>query len=59
MIEDSGIGQISDDVLSFEVPDEALERAASARPGGAMSFPSAPTVSVLFVCCSQDDGGGR
>jgi len=43
-----------EDVLNFEVTDEALEAAASALPGAAMSFPNAPTVSILVVCCSQD-----
>jgi hypothetical protein len=43
------------DILRFDVPDAALERAASsAMPGGAMSFPNAPTVSILVVCCSFD-----
>jgi hypothetical protein len=43
------------DVLCFDVPDAALEAAASAAaPGGAMSFPNAPTVSILVVCCSFD-----
>jgi hypothetical protein len=49
-------GEASDeDILTFDVPDAALERAASAAvPGGAMSFPNAPTVSILVVCCSFD-----
>ncbi len=42
------------DVLAFEVSDAALEAAASAMPGGAMSMPNAPTVSILVVCCSND-----
>jgi hypothetical protein len=42
-------------ILRFDVPDAALERAAvAAVPGGAMSFPNAPTVSILVVCCSFD-----
>jgi len=43
------------DVLHLDVADAALERAAmAATPGGAMSFPNAPTVSILVVCCSFD-----
>jgi len=43
------------DVLHFEVSDAALEAAAMVgMPGGAMSFPNAPTVSILVVCCSFD-----
>jgi len=42
-------------ILIFEVSDAALEAAASvAMPGAAMSFPNAPTVSILVVCCSND-----
>jgi len=44
-----------DDILSFDVADSALERAAMSVPGGAMSFPNAPTVSILIVCCSFND----
>jgi hypothetical protein len=44
-----------DDVLCFDISDSALERAAAAIPGGAMSFPNAPTVSILIVCCSFND----
>jgi len=43
-----------DDVLTFEVPDAALEAAASALPGAAFSFPNSPTVSVVFQCCGND-----
>ena len=42
------------DVLAFEVSDEALEAAARMGAGPAFSFPNAPTVSVLVVCCSND-----
>ena len=42
------------DILAFDVPDAALEIAASAAPGTAFSFPNSPTVSVLFQCCSND-----
>jgi hypothetical protein len=47
-----------DDILSFDVSDAALEKAAAAIPGGAggaMSFPNAPTVSILVICCSFND----
>jgi hypothetical protein len=47
--------QAADDVLHVDVSDSALEAAAMAGlPGGAMSFPNAPTVSILVVCCSFD-----
>ena len=51
--EQSGTGD--EDILRFDVSDAALEAAASSgTPGGAMSFPNAPTVSILVVCCSFD-----
>jgi hypothetical protein len=40
------------DILTFDIPDAALEKAAAAIPGAAMSFPNAPTVSIIVVCCS-------
>lgn len=44
-----------DDILCGDVSDAALEAAAStAVPGGALSFPNAPTVSILVICCSFD-----
>jgi hypothetical protein len=44
-----------DDIFRCDVSDAALEAAAStAIAGGAMSFPNAPTVSILVVCCSFD-----
>ena len=42
------------DILSFDVPDAALEIAASGPPGTAFSLPNSPTVSILFQCCSND-----
>ncbi len=42
------------DILAFEISDAALEAAACTMPGAAMSFPNAPTVSILVVCCSND-----
>jgi hypothetical protein len=45
----------ADDIFYADVPDAALEAAAIAgTPGGALSFPNAPTVSILVVCCSFD-----
>jgi hypothetical protein len=47
--------QTDDDIFRADVPDAALEAAGSmATPGGAMSFPNAPTVSILIMCCSFD-----
>jgi len=44
-----------DDVFRCDVSDAALEASGStATPGGAMSFPNAPTVSILIMCCSFD-----
>jgi hypothetical protein len=45
----------ADEILYGDVSDAALEAAAlAATPGGALSFPNAPTVSILVVCCSFD-----
>ena len=52
--ESPDLGQDDADILNFEVSDAALEAAASVTPGAAMSFPNAPTVSILVVCCSND-----
>ena len=41
-----------EDIFSFDVPDAALEAAARAVPGTAMSFPNAPTVNILVICCN-------
>jgi hypothetical protein len=47
--------QAAAEILHAEISDAALEAAATATaPGGAMSFPNAPTVSILVVCCSFD-----
>ena len=43
-----------DDIFRYDVSDAALEATAVATPGGAMSFPNAPTVSILVICCSFD-----
>jgi hypothetical protein len=38
-------------VLTFDVPDAALELAAR---GPAFSLPNSPTVSIIFACCGND-----
>jgi hypothetical protein len=43
-----------DDIFGAELPDAALEAAARAIPGTAMSFPNAPTVNILVICCNFD-----
>ncbi len=53
-----GLDQDGQDLLIFEVSDAALEAAAGNPLGAAMSFPNAPTVSILVVCCSNDDAAG-
>jgi hypothetical protein len=50
-----GIVAADADILTFDLPDAALEKAAAAIPGAAMSFPNAPTVSILVICCSFND----
>ena len=50
------IGEESDEtILACDVSDEALEAAASPTRDGAqaMSFPNAPTVSILIICCGN------
>ena len=49
------IEQSDEDILGFEVSDEALEAAASVTTGPVMSLPGAPTVSILVACCSNED----
>jgi hypothetical protein len=57
MQDGSGAREGSDaDLLNFNVPDEALEIAASTMAGPAFSFPNAPTVSVLVTCCDNNSG---
>jgi hypothetical protein len=41
-------------IFACDISDAALEAAANALPGAAMSFPNAPTVSVLISCCGND-----
>ena len=45
---------IEDDGLSLEVSDVELEAAAGETTHPAMTFPAAPTVSVLVLCCAND-----
>ena len=42
-------------VLACEISDEGLEAATSPTRDGAatMSFPNAPTVSILIICCGN------
>ena len=44
--------------LTLGVSDEDLEAAASRASYPAMTFPAAPTVSVLFACCGNDYHAG-
>jgi hypothetical protein len=55
MTDDTEVVEQDDEgTLLFEVSDEALEAAASkTRAVAAMSFPNAPTVSILVMCCSN------
>jgi hypothetical protein len=55
----SGLEQTGQDPMIIEVSDAALEAAASNPMGAAISFPNAPTVSLLVVCCSNDDARER
>ena len=50
--------ELSDEeIVPFHISDEALEAAAGAAgaagPVAAMSFPNAPTVSILIMCCGN------
>jgi hypothetical protein len=40
--------------LTAEVSDEELEAVAITRTYAAMTFPSAPTVNIVFMCCSNE-----
>ena len=40
--------------LAAEISDEELEAAAITTPHAIMSFPSAPTLSVVFMCCGNE-----
>jgi hypothetical protein len=50
-----GIEVQSDETnLTAEVSDEELEAAAITRTHAAMTFPSAPTVNIVFMCCGNE-----
>ncbi len=52
-------GSGDDDILVCDVADAELEAAARTAPVlAAMSFPNAPTVSILIMCCSNDSMQG-
>jgi hypothetical protein len=60
-IMDNGVAQAppnklpsDDDIFGANLPDAALEAAATATPGMASSFPNAPTVNILVICCNFD-----
>ena len=53
-----GVVQGCEGDLTFAVSDEELEAAASPVTNAAMTFPSAPTVGVLFVCCGNEYHAG-
>jgi hypothetical protein len=55
----NGLEPDGDDCLVFAVSDAALEAAAGNPMGAAMSFPNAPTVNILVMCCSNDDTAAR
>ena len=49
-------GESAETILGWDVSDDALEAAAAAEIRGgsaAMSFPNAPTVSILIICCGN------
>jgi hypothetical protein len=43
-----------EDGLVCDISDEALEAMAEPARGPAVTFPNAPTISVLIACCSYD-----
>ncbi len=43
-----------EDFFTLNVSDDALEAAANPVAGAAMSFPNAPTVSIVFACCGNN-----
>jgi hypothetical protein len=54
MNNDSDSFDHGDRALQHDISDEALEAAASGRgAAAAMSFPNAPTVSILIMCCGN------
>jgi hypothetical protein len=51
---ESDCEQNGEQIFACDISDAALEAAADALPGAAMSFPNAPTVSIVFACCSNE-----
>ena len=51
-------GPGDEDVFDFAVSDAALEAAANPGMAPALSFPNAPTVSILVYCCGDQSTGG-
>ena len=47
-----------EDVFGFAVSDAALEAAANPGMAPALSFPNAPTVSILVYCCGDQVTAG-
>jgi len=41
-------------IFDCDISDAALEAAAQSLPGAAMSFPNAPTVSIIIACCGNN-----
>jgi hypothetical protein len=46
--------QNDEDFFTLAVSDDALEAAANPVGRAAMSFPNAPTVSIVFACCGNN-----
>ena len=57
-ISTGGVVQGSEDDLTLVVSDEDLEVAASTLTFAAVTWSSAPTVSILFVCCGNNNHAG-
>jgi hypothetical protein len=51
---DSGRDIVVRGDLTAGVSDEELEAAARATTHAAMTFPSAPTLSVVVLCCANE-----
>jgi hypothetical protein len=47
------LDQADEDILIFDVSDQALEAAATMASGAGMTF-GTPTVSILVACCGND-----
>jgi hypothetical protein len=48
------LDQIDEDILTFDVSDEALEAAANIIMDAAMSL-GTPTVNILVICCGDNN----